>query len=155
MMDYQEYVKYESLLARRVSTAVLDYLLYGGIFIGYVYFFGSQNEQGVIEAKGIQHLLGVMCLWLLYFPTMEGLFGFTLFKGIFDLKIVQDRRKHFRFAVAFKRHLLDPIDFFIFGIVAIILAKTRDDHKRLGDLLAHSRVVRDNEQEQSGALTTR
>jgi uncharacterized RDD family membrane protein YckC len=152
-MDYQEYVKYEPFLARRAWAATLDYLLYGGIVFGYVNFFGTENEQGMIEAKGIQHVLAVMFLWLLYFPTMEGMFGFTLFKGLFDLKIAPERRKDFRFAVAFKRHLLDPIDFFLFGVVAIILVKTREDHKRLGDMLAHSRVVLDKEEEPSGGLT--
>jgi uncharacterized RDD family membrane protein YckC len=142
-MDYQEYVRYEPFLARRAWAAILDYLLYLGIFIGYVFFFGTPNAEGMLEAKGIQHVFGVVILWILYFPGMEGMFGFTLFKGLFDLKIAPERRKDARFVVAFKRHLLDPIDFFVFGIVAIILVKTREDHKRLGDMLAHSRVVLD------------
>ena len=102
-MDYQDYVKYEPFLARRACAATLDYLLYFAIFYGYVHFFGKENEQGMIEAKGIHHVLAVIFLWILYFPVIEGAFGFTLFKGLFDLKIVQERRKDFRIAVAFKR----------------------------------------------------
>jgi len=150
-MDYQDYVKYEPFLARRACAATLDYLLYVAIFYGYVHFFGKENEQGMIEAKGIHHVLAVMFLWILYFPVVEGAFGFTLIKGLFDLKIVPERRKDFRIAVAFKRHLLDPIDFFLFGLVAIVLVKTRDDHKRLGDMFAHSRVVPDKEDEKVAA----
>jgi uncharacterized RDD family membrane protein YckC len=142
-MDYQEYVKYEPFLARRAWAAIFDYLLYLGILYAYVIFFGTPNEQGMLEAKGIHHVLGVFILWVLFFPVMEGMFGFTLFKGLFDLKIAPERRKVPRFVVAFKRHLLHPIDFFLFGVVAIILVKTREDHKRLGDMLAHSRVVLD------------
>ena len=142
-MDYQEYVNYEPLLAKRVSAAALDYIFYFALFFGYVYFFGQRNEQGMLEAKGIQHVFGVICLWILYFPGMEGMFGFTPFKGLFDLKIQAERRNDARFSVALKRHLLDPVDFFLFGVVAIVLVKTRQDHKRLGDMFAHSRVVLD------------
>jgi uncharacterized RDD family membrane protein YckC len=145
-MDYQEYLKYEPFLARRCWAAVLDYLLYFAIFFAYVYFVGEKTEQGTYEAKGFAHIFAVIVLWFIYFPVIEGILGYTIFKGLFDLKVIVERRQDYRFVVSIKRHILDPIDFCFFGIVAIILAKTRNDHKRLGDMFAHSRVVLDKEE---------
>jgi len=85
-------------------------------------------------------------LWFIYFPVVEGIFGYTLFKGLFDLKVVPDRRRDSHFAVSLKRHLLDPVDFAFFGLVGIILVKSRDDHKRLGDMVAYSHVALDREE---------
>ncbi len=85
-------------------------------------------------------------IWVVYFPVVEGTFGYTAFKGILDLKVVQERRSDFGFAVSFKRHMVDFIDFFLFGVVAIIMVKVSSEHKRLGDRIAHSHVVMDKEQ---------
>lgn len=149
-MEYEEYVKYEPSLARRAAAAALDYILFGAIFFVYVYLVGEETSPGNYQANGPHHVLAIMFLWFLYFPVMEGVFGYTLFKGLFDLKVVCERRRDSRFAVAFKRHLLDPIDFGFFGVVGVILVKTRDDHKRLGDMVAFSRVVLDREEQVSG-----
>ena len=146
-MDREEYLRYEPFLARRCWAATLDYLFYFGMFYIYVRFVGAENEQGIYEAKGFSHFIAIVLIWFIYFPVMEGIVGYTVFKGVFDLKVVQERRQDYRFMVAFKRHLLDPIDFFFFGIVAIILVKTRSDHKRLGDIVAHSKVVLDKNNE--------
>lgn len=146
-MDYEEYVGYDPQLARRVAAALLDYALFSFIFFAYVKFFGEEAEPGLYEANGIHHVLILWFLWFLYFPFMEGIWGFTPFKGLFDLKVISDRRRDFGVMVALKRHLLDPVDFFLFGLVAIILVKTTEQHKRIGDLVAHTRVVLDRSEE--------
>jgi uncharacterized RDD family membrane protein YckC len=150
-MDRQEYINYEPFLARRAWAAILDYNLFGGILYGYMIVFGTVEEGGRAVVHGAIHFLPITVLWVLYFPVMEGVFGFTLFKGVLDLKIMPDRSTDSRVLVALKRHLLDPIDFLLFGIVAIVLVKTRDDHKRLGDIIAHSIVVRDRDEIRSAA----
>ena len=145
-MDYEEYVRYEPLLARRASAAMLDYVLYFAMCFGYLHLAGEETSPGVYEANGPHHMLLLWLLWFLYFPVMEGVFGYTLCKGLFDLKLVPERKKDSRFAVAFKRHLLDCVDFAFFGAVGVILVKTRDDHKRLGDMVAYSKIVLDKEE---------
>ena len=45
------------------------------------------------------------------------------------------------FLESFKRHLLDPIDFCFFGIVAIITIKNTVKNQRVGDLWAKTIVV--------------
>ena len=42
---------------------------------------------------------------------------------------------------AFKRHLVDPIDFLIWGLSAAIAIKNSDKHQRLGDMWAKTIVV--------------
>lgn len=125
-MGDEEYVSYEPQLARRVAAALLDYMLFFGLLIGYAALFGEAQGDGRFYVYGIGHLFATAFLWFLYFPVTEGVWGFTLFKGLFDLKVVSDRRKDFDVIVALKRHLFDPIDFFIFGLVAIILVKTSE-----------------------------
>jgi uncharacterized RDD family membrane protein YckC len=145
-MEYEEYVAYEPQLARRVAAALLDYTLFFGIMFGYATIFGEPLGDGQFYVHGFGNLFAVALLWFLYFPVMEGLWGFTLFKGLFDLKVVSDRRRDLDVGVALKRHLFDPIDFFMFGLVAIILVKTSDEHQRIGDLVANTRVILDKEE---------
>jgi uncharacterized RDD family membrane protein YckC len=142
-MDYQEYVTYEPLLARRASAAMLDYVLFFAICYGYIRLVGTETEPGTYQAQGLHHFVLLGFLWFVYFPIVEGIFGYTLFKGLFDIKLVLDRKRDSRFGASLKRHLLDPLDFAFFGAVAIILVKTRNDHKRLGDMVAYSHIVLD------------
>ena len=153
-MEYEEYVRYEPQLARRAFAAMLDYGVYFLVFFAYVKFFGEPNENGQYEAKGIHHVLAVMLLWVLYFPCSEGAFGATPFKYLLDLKVKPERRKDYRFTAALKRHLLDPIDFFLFGIVAIVLVKTSSEQKRLGDMFAHTNVVLDKDEMEAPNATS-
>ena len=140
-MKYEEYVAYEPILARRATAAVLDYVLYIAMTFGYVLFFGTPNDQGAMEVNGFGHLFMLFVIWFIYFPLIEGVFGFTAFKGLLDLRVVQERREDFAVLVSFKRHIVDFIDFFFFGLIAIILVKVSSDHKRIGDRIAHSHVV--------------
>jgi hypothetical protein len=45
------------------------------------------------------------------------------------------------FVQSLKRHLLDPVDMFLFGLVAIITIKNSELHQRLGDQWAKTIVV--------------
>ena len=45
---------------------------------------------------------------------------------------------------SFKRHLLDPIDMSMFGLIAIIIIKNTNYNQRLGDLWAKTIVVKNN-----------
>jgi uncharacterized RDD family membrane protein YckC len=144
-MDYHDIVAYDPLLARRSWAAFLDYLFCFGLVCVYIYLAGERKEAGLYEVKGFSHLFTILLIWIIYFPGVEGIFGYTCFKGLFDLKIVPENRRDSLFVVSFKRHILDPIDFAFFGTVAVILVKVRSDHKRLGDMFAHSKVLLDKE----------
>ena len=145
-MDYQEYldqyVSYDKVLVRRCWAAVLDYFLYSAIVVLYSYFFGEVQQWGFREGFNADAgLLVPMAIWVLYFPGAEAVFGYTLGKGLFDLKVVRERKADFPLFVTFKRHMLDLIEFSSMGLIAILMVKFTKDHKRIGDFLAHSRVV--------------
>jgi uncharacterized RDD family membrane protein YckC len=140
-MKYEEYLVYQRVLARRASAAVLDYLLFSGMLWAYAAFFGDWVVDLAFYVHGVRHILGMAFLWILYFPIVESIWGYTLFKGLFDLRVVQDRKTDFPFWVSLKRHLLDPIDFALFGAVAAVISTVNADHKRIGDFVARARVV--------------
>ena len=50
--------------------------------------------------------------------------------------------KNIDFKQSFLRHLLDPIDMSLFGLVGIIIIKNSPESQRLGDLLAKTKVIK-------------
>ena len=142
-MQFADYLAYQGVLARRAWAAILDYLLFLVILSVYISVFGEWVGNFTYYIHGLRHVLGVIILWFLYFPVVESIWGYTLFKGLFNLRVVPDRKGDFPLWNSLKRHLLDPVDFVILGLVAILLSTLRSDHKRLGDIVARSHVVRE------------
>jgi len=70
-------------------------------------------------------------------------FGATLRNSLVGLKPIPKNgtNRKLTFGEAFKRHLLDPIDMFFFGLVGIITIKNTDLNQRVGDLWAKTIVV--------------
>ncbi len=150
-MDYQEYldtyVAYDPVLARRCYAALVDYFVYFMLTVIYCYFFANVKEWGFSNGQFRMSFDGIfwpsVIIWFLYFPLLESILGYTLGKGLFDLKVIRERKDDFPFKVSLVRHFVDFIDFFLFGAPAIALVKFTKQHKRLGDILARSRVVLD------------
>jgi uncharacterized RDD family membrane protein YckC len=138
-----------SLVFQRSLAALIDYVIYFAILFIYSYFRGNITTlEGNLILYFFQSLPGffiMIFVWILYFPLIESSLGYTLGKGLLDLEVVLENKKDYAFVVSLKRHLLDPIDFFLFGIPAIFLIMTTDEHKRVGDMFAHSRVMREGE----------
>ena len=115
----------------------------------YGYFFGTVNQWGITDTGFSFYvnrgLVAPIVLWIIYFPVFESTLGYTLGKGLVDLKLVCQRKTDFPFFVALKRHMLDPIDLFPLGLVAILLVKNTKEHKRLGDMWAHSVVIKETD----------
>jgi uncharacterized RDD family membrane protein YckC len=126
-IDLHQLASLDRVLVKRALAAFLDYALFSSVIFALIYL-------------GYGSFFGTVALWLVYFPGLESVLGYTLFKGLFDLKLVRDNRREFPFMVALKRHLCDPVDFMFFGSVAILTVKLRTDNKRLGDMFAHSRI---------------
>ncbi len=77
-------------------------------------------------------------LWIILFPLFEAMFGYTLGKGLFNLKVIARNGKRPLF-----RHLFDFPDFFIFGVIALIMLNRSKLPRRIGDFLSGTCVVRD------------
>jgi uncharacterized RDD family membrane protein YckC len=142
-MDYEEYISYNPILAKRAFAAIIDYVVFFILVYAYMVFFGKRQEDGTYYISFLSyHPFVLIAIWLAYFVAVESAIGYTLGKGAFDLKVIIERKEDDPIIASFKRHLLDPIDFFFtFGILAIVLASFTKGHKRLGDLFAHTRVI--------------
>jgi hypothetical protein len=82
---------------------------------------------------------------------LEQLFGATLANLLVDLKPISIRKTHdnsafngtdekLTFGQSLKRHLLNPIDMFFFGIIGIITIKNTGNNQRLGDIWGNTIV---------------
>ncbi len=153
-MNYEEYldkyVSYDKILFRRCWAAAIDYAIFYVLVILYGYLFGKVNVwyfHSFNDFKfNVDSGIAMFIIWFLYFPIFEAMFGYTLGKGLFDLKVIQEKKNDLLISVTLRRHLLDIIDFFFFfGIVAVLMVKFTEEHKRIGDYVANSRVILDDE----------
>ena len=134
-------IKTEPKLLRRTLSTFIDYGLYLIFYVWFLMTFGIQNEEGQYEIKNDSVGLIVLVVWFIYFPIIESIKGQTLGKLIMKLRVVTKSRNQISFGQAIKRHLVDMLDFFFFGLVAIIAIKNTPDHQRLGDLWAKTIVI--------------
>ena len=80
---------------------------------------------------------------MIYFVVIESSLSSTLGHYILGLKVITNENKRINFLHSLKRHLVDPIDFLIFGLPALISISNTQNHQRLGDLWAKTFVVKD------------
>ena len=134
-----EYI-YKTNLKKRIIATILDYAVITIPTYLYVMYFGHDNDEG---GKTVSGLLAfpIPTAWFLYFVVIEAVCGATLAHQGLNLKVLTLERGEIDFVHAFKRHLLDPIDIFCWGIPAIITIRNTDKHQRLGDLWAKTIVV--------------
>jgi uncharacterized RDD family membrane protein YckC len=102
--------------------------------------YGVPNEEGGYTLKGLKGLWSEV-VWFVYFPVIESIHGQTLGKFLLKLKVVTKSGNSISLWQAIKRHLVDILDFFFFGIVAFKAIKNTPDHQRLGDLWAKTIVI--------------
>lgn len=139
--------KYKANLKRRIYATIIDYGFYFLFFYAYVSFFGHENNEGAKTVNGFL-ALPIFIVWFIYFVIIEALNGATFGHQIFDLKVLRLNRKEVEFPQALKRHLLDSIDIFFYGIPAIIAIKNSDKHQRIGDMWANTFIVNTKDPEQ-------
>jgi uncharacterized RDD family membrane protein YckC len=133
-----------SIGIKRLIAAIIDYGIFFAIFVGYTIFFGIRKDDGIFEVKGFSHIFLILILWLTYFPIIESKLGYTLGKGLFDLKVVNIKNQKPSFSQSLKRHLLDFVDVVFYGFIMVVSIRQTKEFKRLGDLWAKTLVVSDD-----------
>ena len=129
-------------IGKRIFAGLFDYLIiYSFLFI-FVYFFGETTAEGEKQVTGLPMLIPII-FWGLMTIGAEQLFGRTLGNYAVDLQpfSIENMNKKLTFGQSFKRHLLDPIDMFFFGLVGILLIKNTENNQRLGDVWAKTIVI--------------
>jgi uncharacterized RDD family membrane protein YckC len=139
---------YKTNLKKRFWASFLDYLIIITLDILYIEQFGNENNEGGKTVEGLL-VLPLILLWFVYFVLIETIFTGTLGHLAFNLNVVSLNRKKISFLQALKRHLMDPIEFFIWGIPAFISINNTDKKQRLGDLMAKTIVIDSNDPDQN------
>jgi uncharacterized RDD family membrane protein YckC len=131
---------FKTNLKKRIIAVLLDYTIIFLFTDIYLKLFGHDNTDG---SRSVNGLLGlpVIAVWFIYFVVIEACYGATLAHQGLYLKVLTIERREIEWTQALKRHLLDPIDIFFYGIPAIIAIKNSDKHQRLGDMWAKTVVV--------------
>jgi uncharacterized RDD family membrane protein YckC len=81
-----------------------------------------------------------------YFPLLEGLNGRTVGKALLGIRVVDETCRPPGFLKALTRSLLRLIEvnpLVFFGVPALICCAATKYHQRIGDVLAHTYVVRE------------
>ncbi|BCY28725.1 RDD family protein [Flavobacterium okayamense] len=129
-------------IGKRIFAGFIDYLIVYLLMFAFAYSFGEPNEEGGFSVTGILALMPFV-FWFVIIVLLESVYGATIGNSLVGLKpqSLISRNGEVSLGQSFKRHLLDPIDMFPFGLIGIITIKNSDKNQRLGDLWANTIVV--------------
>jgi uncharacterized RDD family membrane protein YckC len=130
---------------RRILATSIDYGVCFLLFYLYARYAGEPTETGY-SVHGFAALIPVL-YWFIYFIVSEALLSATPGHIAVGLKVLRLDGKQPGIVDSLKRRLMDPIDFFFFGIPAIITIRNTPYAQRLGDIWAHTKVLRTEEEE--------
>ncbi len=134
---------------QRVFAFFIDYAIYFTIVYFYIDLFGVEelDENGNIK-KVVKNLTAfpLIVIWFLLLPILEGSMNQTFGKKIIGIKVISIVRKDdFGIIMAIKRRCLDWLELNFFGAIAYIVSKNSPLHQRIGDIMAKTIVVKDND----------
>lgn len=125
---------------RRAFAASIDYGLFISFVSLYIVLQGQETTPGTYQLSGAPHAILILAVWLVYFPVPESIWGQTLGKAIFGLKVFTPQGTKANFTATLKRHLLDFPDLIIVGAIAAITLQ-QGPPRRLGDRWARTVVA--------------
>jgi len=145
-------IKTESNIGNRFTAGLIDYIFIYGFTFAYVFAFGEPNDEGSYSVSGLP-ALGPVIFWGIMTIGLEQWFGATLgnlFVGLKPVSINYSYNKQtgitlgekLTFGQSFKRHFLDPIDMFFFGLIGYVTIKNTEKNQRLGDIWANTIVIK-------------
>ena len=130
---------------RRVLAIIVDSIVLGLIFGVMSIFFGKTSASGGSVSASVNGIpaLVTFVVFLLYFAVLEGYLGQTVGKMLLGIKVVrEDNGEVPGVGPAIIRTLLRIVDglfFYLVGFIAVLASAKR---QRLGDMAAHTLVVR-------------
>ncbi|WP_440881183.1 RDD family protein [Tenacibaculum sp. C7A-26P2] len=136
-------IKTEPNIGDRFVAGLVDYIIIYGLTFFLIFTFGEPNDKGGYSLNGLPALVPII-FWLIMTVGLEIGFGATIGNSLVKLKAIPKNgmNRKLTFGESFKRHLLDPIDMFFFGLIAIVTIKNTDKNQRLGDIWGNTIVVR-------------
>lgn len=125
----------------RIIATLIDYGIYFTVFFVYCYCLGTVNNEGTYEVNGLL-AMPLPSLWFLYFVVLEAANQATPGHDLCKLIVVKANGEKISLSNSLKRHIVDPIDIFFYGIPALICIYKTPKFQRLGDMLADTVVVK-------------
>jgi uncharacterized RDD family membrane protein YckC len=130
---------------RRVLATLADGIVLGLAFALMSMLFGSSSAQGGQVSGSLEGFSALVYFVLVfaYYILMEGYLGQTVGKMLLGIKVVrEDNGGVPGIQTAAIRTVLRLIDGFFFYLVAFISVLASGKNQRLGDMVAHTLVVR-------------
>ncbi|WP_414655271.1 RDD family protein [Flavihumibacter sp. UBA7668] len=129
------------MIIKRILATFLDYMLITFFLIFVLIIFGKQNTNGSHSMNGPLFYIPLFFAFL-YFIVFEYFFSATIGHLVFRLRVISDFTDKLTIRQVFLRRILDPIELNLsFGIIAFIVTLTNKEQKRIGDIIAKTRVI--------------
>ena len=134
-------------IGKRLLAIIIDYFVFMFAIGIVLLLFGESipsNNPMVLESKqgsGLA-LFIIFWFWILYFPGLEALMGQTFGKIIAGIQVVRINQYYHPFRVSLIRHTFDIIELVSFGLISVGIMMASKSNRRLGDILAGSKVVK-------------
>jgi uncharacterized RDD family membrane protein YckC len=126
---------------RRILATIVDGLIFGALFTVMNTFFGSWSGGSSSMPALASVLYGVIVV--LYYILLEGYLGQTVGKMVLGIKVVrEDSGEVPGVGGATIRTLLRIVDGLFSYLVAFVAVVATHKRQRLGDMAAHTLVVR-------------
>ncbi len=109
-------------------------------------YFG-EYERGMYKVSG-SGTFPVILMWFIYFCVIEGTQGGTLGHLMMGLQVIKLKNEPVSIGTAFKRHIADPLDIYVWGLVGLVTIWFTEKHQRIGDLIAKTIVIDTGDPEQ-------
>ncbi len=130
---------------RRVLATIVDGIIFGIIFWVMAMLFGSTSAQGGqigFSLGGVGTLFSLVVV-LAYYTLLEGYLGQTVGKMLLGIKVVrEDSGEVPGIGAAAIRSVLRIVDGLLAYLVAFVTVLISAKNQRLGDMAAHTLVVR-------------
>ena len=130
---------------RRVLATIVDAMVLGVLFAVMTILFGESSTGGtsVSFSMGTFPTLGFFILAMAYYILMEGYLGQTLGKMLLGIKVIrEDTGEVPGIKAAAIRSVLRVVDGLFSYLVAFVTVQISRKNQRLGDMAAHTLVVR-------------
>ncbi len=130
---------------RRVLATLVDGVVLGVAFAVMSMFFGSSSVEGAqasVSLNGLPFLI-YLALVFAYYILMEGYLGQTLGKMLLGIEVIREDSGEVpgprTAAIRTVLRLIDGLFFYLVGFVSVLAS---GKNQRLGDMAAHTLVVR-------------
>ena len=136
------FVEEVHVTGRRILAIIVDSLLIGLLLSPFT-LFGTNSDGSMSTYQSVSQGLTYLVAVLLYFTLLEGYLGQTVGKMLLGIKVIREDNGEVpglgTAALRTVLRLIDGLFGYLVGFIAVMASAKR---QRLGDMAAHTLVVR-------------